>query len=145
MSFLIPSDVGQAFGSRLRQYKRRERMIVWVGAGLVALITTFAAVEFTREAGVPAIIPAIVPTLVVFGGGFLALARVQFEWAATQLERKIQDKTFQDEDALPDKLRGWPRFAEFCWLMELYLTIAGGIALLVLIWWAALCAKTGTL
>ena len=135
MSFLIPSDIGQTFGSRLRQYKRREGMIVWVGAGLVALITTFAAVKATREVGVPAIIPAIVPTLVVFAGGFLALARVQFEWAATQLERKIQDKTSQDEDALPDELRGWPRFAEFCWRMELYLTIAGAIALLVLIWW----------
>jgi len=145
MSFLSPSGAGKTFGSRLRQYKRRERMIVWVGAGLVVLITIYAAVEFTREAGIPAIIPPIVPTLVIFGGGFLAMARVQFEWAATQLERKIQDNTFQEQDPLPKKLQSWPRFAEFCWLMELYLTIGTGIALLILIWWAALCGKTESL
>ena len=55
--------------------------------------------------------------------------------------RKLQDKVSQEDDMLPQDLQGWPRLGEFCWQMELYLTIAGGIALLVLVWWAALCSK----
>jgi len=116
-------------------------MIKWVGAGLVAVVTVFAAVEFTRESGVPWYLPAIVPTLVVLGGGFLALARVQFEWAATQLRRKIEDGTSNRDDSLPGELQSWPRFAEFCWRMELYLTLASGVALLVLVWWSAVGSK----
>ena len=126
---MSPPSLSEAdtFGGRLRQYKRREHMIVWVGAGLVALITVFASVEFTRGSSAPALVARLVPTLVLVGGASLALARVRFEWAATQLKRLIEDGKYRLEDQLPEEHRSWPCCAEFCWLIELYATMAARV------------------
>src|SRR5829696_5371535 len=101
-------DDAETVRSRLRQYERRERMILWVGAGLVGLIALVAdgvcdpsdiATDFLR---------AVAVTAIVVAGGSLAYARLNFEWQATLLKRKIEDREVEGSDELgklPQELR----------------------------------------
>jgi hypothetical protein len=78
----------ETYGARLRQYKRREQMAIWVAAGIAGLISLLAL------GGIPEskiIFKHILVTVIIVAGGTLALARVKFEWCATQIERKIKD------------------------------------------------------
>jgi hypothetical protein len=79
-------------------------MILWVGAGLVGLI---GLVTSDLSDGAPKKLSAVVVTLIIVGGGALAFARIKFEWAATQLDRAIQDGADASHD-LPPAYRRWP-------------------------------------
>lgn len=128
---------------RLSQYRRRQRLIAWVGGGLLAEITIYAAIRFNGEAAVPTVLTALVPTLVLLGGLALAWARAQFEWRADLLQRHIEMRTIKPDDLIrsidPDTIRRrdleWPQWAEFLYILELFLAAAAAVSLLLLIWW----------
>jgi hypothetical protein len=122
----------ETYKSRLRQYERREQMTIWVGAGLAGLIAITAGDAFDHA---PAWLKAIEITLLVIGGAFFALARVKFEWEATQLKRNIQDKTVAEDDALPQELTEWPKEAEECWSISITLVLLAGLTMIVCFWW----------
>ena len=120
----------ESYKSRLRQYERREHMVIWVGAGLAGLVALATGDAFDSAA--PALLKAIEVTLVIIGGAFLALARVKFEWAATLIKRKIEDGEVQGTDTLTEE---WPRDAEDCWNASLSCVILAGITMAVCFWW----------
>jgi hypothetical protein len=135
------SEETETVRSRIRQYERRERMILWVGAGLVGLIALVAGGVGGSSESVPAGLRALVITAIVVAGGSLAYARVNFEWQATLIKRKIEDGEVQATDELsklPRELQGWPNYPERAWSAALLAIIISGTIFLVNVWWAAI-------
>jgi hypothetical protein len=142
-----PSNKAGESGARREQYRRRESMTVWIGAGLVGLIALSAGdLASTVMGDVPELLTALLMTCLVVAGGFLALARVGFEWAATQISRRLkdgpdpaptvpEDQQIESAATLPTELNAWPRFAEAMWRGSLLLTVAAAAAYLVAAWW----------
>jgi hypothetical protein len=129
-----PSDTYEV---RLRQYKRRERMILWVGAGLLGLIALAAGDMASAALGdAPDWLVALMLTCLVLTGAFLALARVDFEWQATGIERDLQDGTVGKDDPLPASVQAWPRNAERWWNIGFGLIILAGLLFVTATWWA---------
>jgi hypothetical protein len=122
-------------------------MTVWIGAGLVGLIALSAGdLASSVMADVPSLLTALLMTSLVLAGGCLALARVGFEWAATEISRRLNAgtapastgpaaKQIASADALPSELEGWPRFAEAMWRAALLLTVVAALSYLVAAWW----------
>lgn len=131
-------------GRRLAQYQRRERIILWTGAGLAAIVALFTAIEFTRESDLPVEILPVVPVAVVFGGGCFALSRVQFEWAAEVLKRGVEDQRFGLGDNLPDDCKEWPVMAELWYRLQLLVTVFAGIWIAVMAIWSAVLGPAAT-
>lgn len=129
---------------RLRQYERRERIILWTGASLGGLIALFAAIEFSRESDLPAWLLPVVPLLIIVSGGFAAAARIRFEAAAELLTRGIGDQTFAEDDYLPDDLLGWPILAEFTYVWHVRLAGLAGLALVTIVIWSAVIGPERT-
>jgi hypothetical protein len=90
------------YGSRLRQYERREQMTIWVAAGVATLVAFIVADALEDR---PRLFTQMVLSTAITSGGALAFARVQFEWAATLIKRDIEDKKVQKEDALAESRR----------------------------------------
>lgn len=130
---IAPAGIEKSYKGRLRQYQRRERMILWVGAGLAGLIGLLTS---DLSADAPKELNAIVATLIILGVGALATARVRFEWFGTQLERAIEDGTNPD-DGLPTELRPWPDVAEVAWVTGLLSVPAAGLVYLAAVWYAS--------
>ena len=139
----MTTDVEGTVVGRLSQYRRRQRLITWIGGGLLAEITIYAAIRFSGETCVPTVLTNLVPTFVLIGGFMLALARVQFEWRADLLERHISLQTIKPADTIegidssqikPKDLE-WPKWGELFYIIELVFALAGGISLILLIWW----------
>jgi hypothetical protein len=127
--------------SRLRQYERQERIILWVGAGLVGLIALVAGNAGAPSEEVPALLRAAMITAIVVAGGSLAYARVSFEWQATHIKRKIGDGEVEDTDELsklPDDMQGWPKLPELAWDAALWAILISGVLFLVSVWWWAI-------
>ena len=74
-------------------------------------------------------------TLIVVGGGALAVARIEFEWAATQLDRAIQNGA-DGAAQLPPEYRPWPKAGEIAWMMGLACVPFAATAYTIAIWWA---------
>lgn len=139
---------------RIAKYKRRVSLINWVGAGLLAEVTVYASIRFA-DSGIAltnctALLMAFVPTLILFGGFSLALARVQFEWQLDLLQRYTGPNGLNPWERLSDvgnKLdkiekeenvrisRGWPNWAERFYVSELILCFVAGVLLVLLIWY----------
>lgn len=131
---LTPRNVEGTAKGRTRQYERRGAMILWVGAGLGGLIVL---VTSSLASGAPRAFGGAVATLVVVSGAALAWARVNFEWAATTVHRKLDDGELQSGSELPQELRPWPRFAEFCWKLGRYALAGAALAFVAAVWYAA--------
>jgi len=116
---------------RLRQYKRREAMTVWIGAGYAGFI---GLLSLDIAAGAPRWLLCIAITLIVVGAGTLAMARVGFEWKATIIERHLEDGTVKDTDAYPSD-SAWPSQEEGWWTLALSLIILTGAVCLAVFWW----------
>jgi hypothetical protein len=130
---IAPGNTALTYAGRLRQYDWRLSMILWVGAGLAALIGLLAS---GLADGAPKELVAAAATLIVLGGGALATARIQFDWAATRLRRAIDDGT-AGTTVLAAPLESWPRVGEVAWLGGLLCVPAAAAIYLVAIWWAA--------
>jgi hypothetical protein len=131
---LTPRNVEATAKGRARQYERRGGMILWVGAGLGGLIVL---VTSSMASGAPRAFDGVVATLVVVSGGSLAWARVNFEWAATMIQRKLDDGDLEPGSELPQESRPWPRFAEFCWKLGRYALGGAALAFVAAVWYAA--------
>jgi hypothetical protein len=120
-------------------------MVTWVGAGLAALIVLVTSGLAT---GAPNALTAAATTLILFSAANLALARVQFEWAATVLDRAIQEGAqlraagehppacaAHPDDTLPSALAGWPKLGEVCWMAGLCIVPAAAAVYLTAVWW----------
>ena len=108
-------------------------MILWVGAGLVALIGLETA---SLTGGAPRWLTALVTTLIIVGGGALAVGRIKFEWAATRLDRAISDNAVEETDPLRPEHSRWPASGEIAWLAGLVsVPVAAGLYLIA-VWWA---------
>ena len=128
---VAPPDIGQTYAKRLQQYERRESMILWVGAGLAGLI---GLVTSNLSGGAPKAFGAAVVTLIILGGGALATARIRFEWAATQLDRAIQDGADAHQQ-LPPEYQAWPNTAEVAWLIGLLCVPLAVLVYATAVWW----------
>ena len=109
-------------GGRILQYRRRVKLITWVGAGLIAEITVFGAVTtdgYPTGEETPFFLWAIVPTMVLIAGAALAKARVHFEWLADLLQRHITSRTIGRDSQMADVAQtvdispNWPLEPEF--------------------------------
>jgi hypothetical protein len=129
---VAPANIGSTYQERLRQYERRERMILWVGAGLVGLI---GLVTTNLSAGAPKALSAATVSLIILGGGALATARIRFEWQATLLRRAIEDGTDPGK-RLMCTLQPWPNFAEIAWMIGLVCVPVAGLVYAAAVWWA---------
>jgi hypothetical protein len=116
-------------------------MILWVGAGLGGLVLL---VTSDLDAGAPKVFNGLIATSVVISGACLAKARVGFEWASTELERKMSDEHIDPEASLADDLKKWPKLAEGCWYGGILADIAAAIIYLVALWWALPTNQTST-
>jgi hypothetical protein len=108
-------------------------MILWVGAGLVALIGLETA---SLTGGSPRWLTALVVTLIVVSGGALAWGRIKFEWAATKLDRAVDDQTVEATDQLRAEDAEWPAVGEVAWLVGLLCVPVAGVLYLISVWWA---------
>ncbi len=129
---IAPADAASTYAKRLRQYQRRLSTILWVLAGLAALIGLLST---SLADGAPRAILGAVASLIVVGGGSLATARIQFDWAATELSRAIEDGAAANAP-LPAALADWPKLGEVAWLGGLLCVPAAAIAYLVAMWLA---------
>src|SRR3954447_16563340 len=126
------------YKDRLRQYKRRESLTIWVGAGLagfIALLTGDVLVNILRDA--PPWLSALLVTSIVAGGSALGLARVKFEWAATTIQRKVADRTVSTGDSIPSDDE-WPKSAEGWWMASLWCLVVAGVLMIIGVWWVYL-------
>ncbi len=123
------------YGSRLRQYERREHMTIWVAAGVAALVAFVGASALDER---PALFTQLVLSAAVVAGAALAFARVQFEWAATLIKRDLDDEKVKKEQPLADPHRNWPSGRERLWTISLASIAVGWSIMLVGIWWPQL-------
>lgn len=131
---ITPPGAESTYGKRLRQYQRRERTILWVAAGLAALIGLVTS-DLTK--GAPRALTAAAASLIMLGGAALALARIRFEWAGTQLDRTIQDAEAAVGDQLPADRAKWPKLAEVSYLAGIALVPSAALVYASAIWYAA--------
>jgi hypothetical protein len=132
---IAPPGAESTYGKRLRQYERRERIILWVGAGLVGLIALVTSDHLS--AGAPRWLTAAVATLVIVGAALLATARIRFEWAATLLKRAIEDGEASQNQTLTGKQARWPEVAELAYLGGVLVVPTAGALYLAALWCAA--------
>jgi hypothetical protein len=107
-------------------------MVLWVGAGLAGLIGLLTIDRLTADA--PKALSAVTGTLIVIGLGLLAVARIKFEWAATQLDRAIQDGEVTADAPLPPELSAWPKGGEIAWLSGLVCVPVAALVWLAAVW-----------
>ena len=122
------SDLSQdTYKVRLRRYKRREQMTIWVGAALAALLAICTVNILSVLA------KRLILSLVVIGGGALGKARIEFEWSATEIERGLEDGTIKAEDSFPNSDK-WPALPETMWFTSRWCVILGGFIVLISLW-----------
>jgi len=120
------------YGVRIEQYERRERMAIWVAAGIAALLAFVAARALDRA---PRLFTQLVLTLVVLAGVAGAYVRVGFEWQATLLKRKTETQPSLKDAPLVSDDQKWPSFPEICWDVCLVVIPVAWIIMLLGIWW----------
>lgn len=124
----------ETYQLRIRKYQRREALTTWIGAAYLAL-TALMTTKVFDEARVPTILPALLVTLIVVGGGFLGLARVGFEWKATELQRNIDDGRYAMNDQLSAADETWPQTVEHFYTISLCFIVAAGAVMVACAWW----------
>ena len=117
------------YGERLAKYERRVSMATWVGTGVVVLVACLAAGALKPGS----LSSTWVFTFVLVGGFLLAFVRVKFDWAGTQIERKIKSRQVQKTDPMPEN-DPWPKGPDNLWFLSLFLIFFGGVTMLVGIW-----------
>jgi purine-cytosine permease-like protein len=133
------SDQATTYRKRLRQYERRVSMTVWVGAGLAGLLAITTGSAFNSAA--PTWLKALEITIIIIGGVFFGLARVKFEWAATQIKRKLADREVKGDAELSQEDGKWPRAAEVSWNFSLISLPIAGLGMALCFWWPVITNK----
>jgi len=132
---------GDTVKRRIQQYDRRVSMTAWVGGGFLAL---FGIAQSSVLESAPDLMKAVITTLVVVGGAFIAIARVSFEWEATKLRRDVEDDVLEESSVLSEEDHPWPARAEGMWDGALAALLIGGAVCLAGAWWPVLSAVVDT-
>jgi F0F1-type ATP synthase assembly protein I len=152
-----PTAEPEKYGLRLDKYRRRVRLTYTVGAGLGTLAALLVGVlaGSLLDADPPVLKPLFI-TLFLITGGCLSAAYIQFEWAVTKAERKLDeeaaaeqpDKAARKKAALLDSLvpafPGEAKRAEFWWSATLTMVVLTVVAFLIALWWSVAGTPTGT-
>jgi hypothetical protein len=137
--------VSQQLQTRLRNLHDRSHRTIWVGAGVLGLIAlTTGDVSADIFSCNPPALRGLVLTLTVLSGTLLAYARVNFDWAISQIEHLCEtdeqvDKTTMihtlEEIILDEKKRPkWPSWANAAWLASLPCIVFAGLVFLLTLW-----------
>ena len=126
----------ETFRSRLRQYQRRERMTIWIGAAYAALIALMTTKVFDQSTA-PWHLSAVIATCIVVGGFCLGKTRIVFEWRATQIERQVEDNEVKLTDQWPTD-DPWPVGTDRLWSASIYLLALSGFLTVAVTWWPAI-------
>ena len=78
----------ETFCSRHRKDKRRQNLTIWLGAGYGGLLV-FLTTNLFDNPFLPFWFKPLEISLIVFGGASTGMARVGYEWEATQIERRV--------------------------------------------------------
>lgn len=124
----VPSETYKA---RLRQYQRREQMLIWTAAGIAALPAFIVAGALAAS---PPLLKKLIFTVSIIGGGAFAFSRVGFEWEATKLKRAIDDCPVVQNAVLADEDKEWPSTPERMWTVTLVSMGLGWCLMLFGIW-----------
>ena|SRR5215208_2355960 len=133
----------QSIGARLRLYERRSRTTIWIGAGLaglIVLITSDVGNSILKDG--PSGFRSIILTLLLISGGALALARANYEYAASRVKNRQWARLLPGEDdvddlkttKLPDSLKA-PKKSEFMYQLSIFAIIAAALTFLLAVWW----------
>ena len=138
------------YGLRLDQYRRRVRLTYTVGAGLgtlaALLVGVLAGSLLDAE---PAVLKPLFITLFLSTGACLAMAYIQFEWAVTKAERKLDEAADgKAKAALLDSpvafFPGEETRAESWWRATRRMVVLTVVAFLVALWWPVVGTSFGT-
>jgi hypothetical protein len=128
------------YKSRIEQYERRQAMITWFGAGLLATFTALSTTKIFERANTPSFLVPFLITSIIITGVALGFARVGFEWEATKLRRKLDDGSVADREQLRPPEDQWPAQAERFWIFSLWTITVTGVIALVCAWWPFVAA-----
>ncbi len=127
-----------SFRSRHRKDKRRQNLTIWLGAsygGLLVFLTT----NLFDNPFLPCWLKPLEITLIVFGGAATGMARVGYEWEATQIERRVEDGEIMLEHKAPIKeFKSRRKKAEAWYDISLLCLVVAGFLVLVAAWWPSL-------
>jgi hypothetical protein len=140
-SHKTPAATGQerrpTYASRLDDLRIFSTRAAWLAGGVVGLIALSAGdlgAEFFKKG--PDWLGGVTLTLIVLAGGFAGTARVQFQWQATVLARRIDEGAVDGRSTVP---RGsWPRAADRTFKLAFLFTILGGCSFVTHLWIVAL-------
>jgi hypothetical protein len=119
------------------KYERRAKLSLYVTGGLGGL-GLFGALASNVFQQVPRWLSAIFVTNALTAGASLALAYSAFSWAATIIDRHLED-TGAPEDTPYDRIAfPPPRRADILFKAGQILVVTTGLWLVVAVWWAAL-------
>jgi hypothetical protein len=123
------------YAARLDDYRIFSTRAAWLAGAVVGLIALAAgdlgAHLFDKG---PAWLAAAVLSCIVLAGAFAGTARVQFQWKATILERRIEEGAIDRESRLTDDAESWPRAADRVFNLAFAFTILAGCGFVVLLW-----------
>jgi len=129
--------IKETWGTRLEQYRRREQMTTWFGGGFLGLVSIAGLLSTSASGYLQRTLVALLISSVVLGGACLALARVGFEWKATEIARRIDSSEIDRAGEITETAVPWPARYEFYWTVAQWVLLAGGVLLLALAWaWA---------
>jgi hypothetical protein len=152
------SDDPEKYRLRLDKYRRRVRLTYTVGAGLGTLAALLVGVlSGSLLDADPAALKPLFITLFLITGGCLAMAYIQFEWAVTSAERKLDEAGDQKaKETLLDSLvpafpggakgvdPGGAKRAELWWLATRIMFGLTVVAFLIALWWSVAGTPGGT-
>ena len=128
---------GPTYAARLDDYRVFSTRAAWLAGAVVGLIALAAgdlgADLFNTGA---AWLAAAVLSCIVLAGALAGTARVQFQWKATVLERRIEEGAI-DASQLTGNAEPWPRVADWLFKLAFVFTILAGVGFLVLVWTTA--------
>jgi hypothetical protein len=78
---------------------------------------------------------SVLLTLILFAALALAYTRTGYEWAATLIERQIQDTPLTEDDCLPPSLEKRPTGSKIWWYLSLVSIALAGLVFFVSVWW----------
>lgn len=112
-----------------REYSRRSTYFAGAAVALLALTASELGVHLWQNSPTPLAAAAI--TLSILAGFVAGTARVQFEWEAASLERRIRANTVDPGAETTDK---WPRAADWFFKLAAALTVFAALCFLTVLW-----------
>jgi hypothetical protein len=124
----------ETYGSRKADYDNYVQRSQWMAGGVAAVLAVGSQL-FVSGCGVLA---ATLVTVALLAGACAAYARVEFAWAASELELGRLQVDADERAVLPRTAPEWPGRAEGLMVAGLLLLVVAGGLLIALAWDVAL-------